>query len=910
MRRLTRSARVVLAASLVLLLGATLFPRVGADESDAVAAATATVTFACGERTVPLVVDAWVDPAEVPDGGSVNVAWTVTLPSADQLLAGEQLVVTFPLPAEAIVAEADVAALGGVDGTGWTVANGQLTVDLGLTGGPDPVRATVTASVDLRAGVAPAVISFGAPNALVLVGAGPGGGDLTCSPTAPVAALVEVVVSQVTVPTSAPTTSVPTTSPPSTSPPTTSVTTPPPTTSTTRPHDPAAGGDAPAATPPDPSEVPSVPPGRGPASQVVTGDVDGARTRLTTMQDRLAASDADLADLRQRSAAIERGLRRLEDERRQMADKLLSRARDLDALLAATYIAAVDAEVTPEVPDTGTVPLATALDHARREYERLLGREAEVMAQLSDIATERAEGRRSLDQARADHQDLHAAVTDGRRQVETFRLGGDLAVTGFHFPVAGPHDFSDTWHAPRSGGRLHEGTDIFASEGTPLRAVERGVLADVGTNSLGGIKLWLVGESGTHYYYAHLSAYAPGVADGLLVGAGEVIGYVGHTGNARTTPSHVHFEVHPAGGDAVDGYPLLAAADGTRAPSVDPGSAGSTTAAAGPVTPSTTTTTATTATTATAVPTTPTTAAAPPASGGSSEGEDEHAVGGSAPVPRPAWGDGGRARAGARPVAVAVGPDGRGYVVDVAGDRVVVLAADGSRVGAFGGPGSAEGRFHEPRGVAVAPDGTVYVADTGNNRIQHFSAEGDLLGAWGETGSREGRFNEPTGVAVDGRGRVFVVDRLNNRVQVFDGGGRPLRSWGGFGAEPGRFANPTGLSIGPDGDVYVADTFNARIQRFTARGTYVGEWVGRLRRPVGVVVTAGGELLVADDAARPVRQLDSAGHQIVAWGGASEGEGLQRVRGLALDGAGRLYLAADGAVLAYKGDGAGGAASP
>lgn len=92
MRRLSGSARVVLVASLVLLMGAALFPRVGADESDAVSAATATVTFVGGDRAVPVVVDAWVDPAEVPDAGSVNVAWTITLPSADELLVDEGLV--------------------------------------------------------------------------------------------------------------------------------------------------------------------------------------------------------------------------------------------------------------------------------------------------------------------------------------------------------------------------------------------------------------------------------------------------------------------------------------------------------------------------------------------------------------------------------------------------------------------------------------------------------------------------------------------------------------------------------------------------------------------------------------------------------------------------------------------------
>ena len=136
-----------------------------------------------------------------------------------------------------------------------------------------------------------------------------------------------------------------------------------------------------------------------------------------------------------------------------------------------------------------------------------------------------------------------------------------MAITGFVFPVGDPHDFIDSWGYPRAGGRSHEGADIFAKRGTPLYAVEDGVLARVANNRLGGIKLWLVGESGTHYYYAHLQRYALGVADGVVVEAGDVIGYVGDTGDARGTPPHLHFELHPSGGDPVNPYPLLKVVD-------------------------------------------------------------------------------------------------------------------------------------------------------------------------------------------------------------------------------------------------------------------------------------------------------------------------------------------------------------
>ena len=127
--------------------------------------------------------------------------------------------------------------------------------------------------------------------------------------------------------------------------------------------------------------------------------------------------------------------------------------------------------------------------------------------------------------------------------------------------MADPHTFSSTFGAPRSGGRTHEGADIFAPRWTPLVAAERGVIDNVGTGTLGGTKLWVIGESGTQYYYAHLQAYAEGVTDGTLVEAGDVIGYTGDTGNAVGTPTHLHFEIHPGGGDAIDPYPLLHAVD-------------------------------------------------------------------------------------------------------------------------------------------------------------------------------------------------------------------------------------------------------------------------------------------------------------------------------------------------------------
>jgi murein DD-endopeptidase MepM/ murein hydrolase activator NlpD len=131
--------------------------------------------------------------------------------------------------------------------------------------------------------------------------------------------------------------------------------------------------------------------------------------------------------------------------------------------------------------------------------------------------------------------------------------GAIFGSAGWQCPVAGPAAFADTWGAPRSGGRRHQGVDMISPRGTPLVAVVAGV-ATAKTNQLGGNTVYLTGSDGHRYYYAHLDSW------GTLgsVSAGTVIGYVGDTGNATGTP-HLHFEIHPNGGAAVNPYPTVRA---------------------------------------------------------------------------------------------------------------------------------------------------------------------------------------------------------------------------------------------------------------------------------------------------------------------------------------------------------------
>lgn len=113
-------------------------------------------------------------------------------------------------------------------------------------------------------------------------------------------------------------------------------------------------------------------------------------------------------------------------------------------------------------------------------------------------------------------------------------------------PVEGvvPDDLDDTFTARRSGGRTHRAIDIMAPRGTPVLAVSDGEIVRVHSNRLGGKVLYLRSPNGEYdFYYAHLNGYADGVEVGMQVQQGDVIGYVGNTGNARRTPPHLHFQV-------------------------------------------------------------------------------------------------------------------------------------------------------------------------------------------------------------------------------------------------------------------------------------------------------------------------------------------------------------------------------
>lgn len=140
-------------------------------------------------------------------------------------------------------------------------------------------------------------------------------------------------------------------------------------------------------------------------------------------------------------------------------------------------------------------------------------------------------------------------------EVATADLGGPVAC-----PVDPPVTFIDSFGFPRPGGRRHQGQDLFAAHGQPLRAVAAGTVTEMRTGAgLGGTVLWLRTDAGEWWYYAHLSSFAPDLRPGARVARGALLGHVGTTGNAAGTSPHLHIQHRPTGrhGADVNPYPLL-----------------------------------------------------------------------------------------------------------------------------------------------------------------------------------------------------------------------------------------------------------------------------------------------------------------------------------------------------------------
>ena len=214
--------------------------------------------------------------------------------------------------------------------------------------------------------------------------------------------------------------------------------------------------------------------------------------------------------------------------------------------------------------------LASSLDRVGSELEAARRREAELKAAAAAAqeAAEKArleaearaaeEARKRLEETRdREARSARAAPPAGRPGAPPGPVASPVNKGPWTCPVQGGATFTNDWGFPRSGGRRHQGNDMFAARGTP-------VVASVGgsyrrsSNGLGGISYYLQGDDGNTYYGTHMAGYGS-VGPGQ-VPQGAVLGFVGNSGNARGTSPHLHFEIHPGGGGAVNPFPTISRA--------------------------------------------------------------------------------------------------------------------------------------------------------------------------------------------------------------------------------------------------------------------------------------------------------------------------------------------------------------
>ena len=190
--------------------------------------------------------------------------------------------------------------------------------------------------------------------------------------------------------------------------------------------------------------------------------------------------------------------------------------------------AAASAQTAPPAPSATTTPTSTA-PAAPAAGQVAVGPE---VAPVGDLPSERPKQQKGG----------AGAIGPGG---PLYGIRPKLTAGHYVFPVYGPSSYIDTFGAARSDVTYHHGDDIFGQLGQPLVACADGTIFSVGWNKIGGNRLWIVDAEGNQFYYAHLSAFATTAVNGAHVKAGQVVGFMGHTGDAEGTPVHLHFEIHP-----------------------------------------------------------------------------------------------------------------------------------------------------------------------------------------------------------------------------------------------------------------------------------------------------------------------------------------------------------------------------
>jgi murein DD-endopeptidase MepM/ murein hydrolase activator NlpD len=272
------------------------------------------------------------------------------------------------------------------------------------------------------------------------------------------------------------------------------------------------------------------------ALDILSSESASDATLKQIVLDMQADDDADVLE------EYENARSQLEDER----DVLDSAAADAEAARADAEAALADLTAAVSQQTQFVLEVQTRMNTQATDLATLAQTDPELAALLTQSQQELASAISGVEEAEAARQAQQ--LLDEAAQRDANRTGDIVC------PVDGTVRFTDTWGDARSGGRTHKGTDMMAASGTPTVAPESGEVVHRST-SLGGLSWYVYGDSGDTYYGTHLSSYENQGAG--RVEAGEVIGYVGSSGNASASAPHLHFEIHPGGGSPVNPYPTL-----------------------------------------------------------------------------------------------------------------------------------------------------------------------------------------------------------------------------------------------------------------------------------------------------------------------------------------------------------------
>jgi len=296
--------------------------------------------------------------------------------------------------------------------------------------------------------------------------------------------------------------------------------------------------------------------------------LNAARRRRNEAAVALETARQDVARLEAEMAVEEQTLGALAAAEKGKADDLLDATRDFETRVVDAY---VRGRPVPLAVLQGSEEIADVVSKIVM-LEQVLEKDHESVARFEDL---REEVGAVVAAAVARLDDLQSQVelardwlayseltlAEAEYEIDVWTANSDTYVPGFVFPVASGYSFIDSWGFPRGPGtpweHWHEGADIFAPTGTELVATESGIISRLAGGGRGGLALYIEGVSGSKHYYAHLTRYAEGIKEGDAVTAGEVVGYVGDSGNAAGGLPHLHYEIHP-GDRPMNPYPLLA----------------------------------------------------------------------------------------------------------------------------------------------------------------------------------------------------------------------------------------------------------------------------------------------------------------------------------------------------------------